>query len=136
LQFIAGDVLHEFFSPVDFMNSFTVFAPGGRLRGWYANVTHPSWIVVETEPMTLFWHDLYIDVVALPDGAVIVRDEDELAASDLSTTDPSLYKTILTARDEIVRRCNAREFPFHETGVYSASGSDRATSETTRGDGR
>src|SRR5215208_2478634 len=61
LLFVPGDTLHEFFSPVHPFNSFTVFAPDGTLRGWYANVTHPTRIDLTTEPFTLFWHDLYLD---------------------------------------------------------------------------
>src|SRR5262249_15640704 len=113
LRFVPGDTLHEFFSLHSF-NAFSVFAPDGTLRGWYANVTHPSRLDTTTEPFTLFWHDLYLDVVALPDGMVVVRDEDELDASGLLTTDPALHATILAARDEVLRRWHAGAFPFHE----------------------
>src|SRR5262245_42684261 len=114
LRFVPGDTLHEFFSPLDPFNLFSVFAPDGTLRGWYANVTHPSRLDTTTDPFTLYWHDLYLDVVALPDGTVVVRDEEELDAAELLTTDPALHATILTARDELIRRGRARIFPFHE----------------------
>jgi len=116
LTFVPGDRLVEFFSPVDPFNVFAVFTPEGDLRGWYANVTHPSWIEPVTDPPTLFWHDLYVDVVALPDGRVTVRDEDELAESGLATTDPLLHARILTTRDELLRRVTLRAFPFHQRG--------------------
>jgi predicted RNA-binding protein associated with RNAse of E/G family len=115
LLFIAGDILHEFFSPVDWFNVFSVFAPEGELRGWYANVTYPARLDAKSEPAMLFWHDLYIDVVGLPDRRLVVRDEDELDQSGLQTGDPALHARIITTRDEIMRRCAAREFPFHET---------------------
>jgi len=114
LRFATGDTLHEFFSPDEWFNAFAVFAPDGTLRGWYANVTHPTTLDPMTDPSTVFWHDLYLDVVALPDGAATVRDEDELAEADLATTDPALHATILAARDEILRRVAARAFPFHQ----------------------
>jgi hypothetical protein len=114
LRFVPGDTLHEFFSPRHPFNLFSVFAPDGTLRGWYANVTHPSRLDTTTDPFTLYWHDLYLDVVALPEGAVIVRDEDELDAAGLLSTDPALHAEILAARDELLRRSKAREFPFHE----------------------
>jgi hypothetical protein len=117
LRFIAGDEMHEFFSPADCFNAFSVFAPDGQLRGWYANVTQPTRIDAHTEPQTLYWHDLYVDVVLLPDGDVFVRDEDELEASGLRTSNPELYQTIVSSRDEILRRCRAREFPFHEAAA-------------------
>src|SRR4051794_30960678 len=68
LKFIAGDTLHEFFSPTDWFNLFSVFSPEGQLRGWYANVTYPTRLDAASDPFTLFWHDLYIDVIGLPDG--------------------------------------------------------------------
>ncbi|MGH2560794.1 MAG: DUF402 domain-containing protein, partial [Thermomicrobiales bacterium] len=68
LLFLRGDTLHEFFSPADWFNSFSVFAPDGTLRGWYANVTYPARLDQTTDPYTLTWHDLYLDVVALPEG--------------------------------------------------------------------
>src|SRR4051812_22775164 len=72
LKFIAGDQLHEFFSPADWFNLFSVFSPAGELRGWYANVTYPARLDRGSDPMTLFWHDLYIDVIGLPDGRMVV----------------------------------------------------------------
>jgi predicted RNA-binding protein associated with RNAse of E/G family len=117
LLFIAGDVMHEFFSPADRFNVFSVFTPDGQLRGWYANVTHPSRLDSETHPMTLFWHDLYIDVIALPDGRIVVRDEDELEESGLRERDPDLYDAIVGTRDEIFARVQNRAFPFHESDI-------------------
>jgi hypothetical protein len=114
LLFLPSDTLHEFFSPDDWFNSFTVFTPDGTLRGWYANVTYPTRLDVTTEPYSLFWQDLYLDVVGLPDGQVFVRDEDELAASNLAQTDPDLIARIGAMRDELKRRYVARIFPFHE----------------------
>jgi predicted RNA-binding protein associated with RNAse of E/G family len=117
LLFIAGDTLHEFFSPVDWFNVFSVFSPEGELRGWYANVTYPARLDAESEPITLLWHDLYIDVIGLQDGRIAVRDEDELDQSGLQTSEPELHAKIITMRDEIVRKCAAREFPFHESAL-------------------
>lgn len=114
LRFVPGDRLHEFFSPIDWFNLFSVWAPDGTLRGWYANVTHPTRIDAKTSPPTLYWPDLYVDVIGLPDGRIAVRDEDELAASELLERDPGLHARILATRDELLRRFAAREFPFHE----------------------
>ena len=116
LTFVPGDALHEFFSPVDRFNVFAVFSPEGFLRGWYANVTHPASLDTTTNPPTLFWHDLYVDVVALPDGRVTVRDEDELAESGLATANAPLHAHIVAARDELLRRVALRAFPFHQRG--------------------
>ena len=115
LRFIAGDRLHEYFSPAHPFNVFSVFAPDGTLRGWYANVTYPARLEPTTDPPTLTWHDLYLDVVALPDGTTVVRDEDELADAGLATTDADLHAAILAARDDLLARWHNRAFPFHES---------------------
>jgi predicted RNA-binding protein associated with RNAse of E/G family len=117
LKFVTGDRLHEFFSPKHCFNVFSVFSPEGELRGWYANVTHPSRLDTANRPMTLSWHDLYIDVIALPDGRISVRDENELAASSLAEREPALHRQITRTRDELLSRAKTRAFPFHETEI-------------------
>lgn len=114
LLFVAGDRLHEFFSPRHPYNVFSVWGPDGRLRGWYANVTYPARLETATDPSTLSWHDLYLDVVALPDGTTVVRDEDELAEAGIAGTDPDLHALILAARDELLDRRRTGTVPFHE----------------------
>ncbi|HEX7104107.1 MAG TPA: DUF402 domain-containing protein, partial [Nitrolancea sp.] len=44
LIFEPGDIFLEFFSTVDPFNVFANFTAGGVLKGWYCNVTRPSWI--------------------------------------------------------------------------------------------
>lgn len=112
LSFIPGDLLLEYFSPVHPFNSFAVFAPDRTLRGWYANVTYPTTIDPTTDPPTLFWHDLYLDVIALPDGTISVRDEDELEDAGLAETDPAVHRAIVAAKAEIVRRIRSGQVPF------------------------
>ena len=119
LTFSPGDVLLEWFSPRHGFNAFAVHAASGAFRGWYANVTHPARLDPDSSPPTLAWHDLYLDVVALPNGARIVCDEDELAASGLMPSNPRLYARILLARDEILDRLERRAVPF-------AAGQERA----------
>ncbi len=117
LAFETGDTLYEYFSPDHPFNAFAVIDPGGALRGWYANVTHPATLDPTTDPPTLTWHDLYLDLVALPDGTAVVRDEDELAEAAVAQLDPELHETIVAARDELLRRFAARTFPFNEGDV-------------------
>jgi hypothetical protein len=115
LRFIPGDTMHEFFSPEHPFNLFSIHSPEGELRGWYANVTYPTVIEARGAARTLFWHDLYLDVVALPSGEVFVRDEDELDEAGTAAANPRLCDQIIAAKDELVRRATAREFPFHES---------------------
>lgn len=110
LVFEPDDVLLEYFALKKPFNAFGVYTPAGRFKGWYCNVTHPSWL----EDTTLFWHDLYIDVVVTPDGASEVLDEDELDAAGVAERDPALYRTIIEARDLLLRRARAGDYPFSE----------------------
>ena len=115
LLFIPGDTTHEFFSPQHPFNLFSIHSPEGELRGWYANVTYPTVVEERGGRFTLYWHDLYLDVVALPDGSIFVRDEDELDEAGVATSHSELCNQIVAAKDELVRRARAREFPFHES---------------------
>lgn len=114
LEFHPGDELLEYFSPTEWFNAFAVYAPGGALRGWYANVTYPTTCDPATDPPTLAWRDLYLDVVVLPDGSRTLRDEDELADAALATGDPALLAAILRGRDAIFARLDRGEFPFRQ----------------------
>ncbi|MDQ3045898.1 MAG: DUF402 domain-containing protein [Chloroflexota bacterium] len=113
LAFTPGGTLWEYFSAMHWFNVFAIHTPEGTPRGWYANVTYPVDLDLSTDPPILTWRDLYLDVILLPDGTFVVRDEDELAASGLASSDPALHSQILAAKDELVRRASAREFPFH-----------------------
>lgn len=114
LVFNPGDELVEWFSPMQPFNAFAVLSPAGALRGWYANVTYPAYLEPPGagNPLTLFWHDLYLDLVGLPDDSFVTRDEDELAESGLEARNPSLHREILAAADELARRYMSRQLPF------------------------
>lgn len=114
LDFLPGDTMLEYFSPADWFNAFAIYGPEGEHRGWYANVTYPATIDPATDPPTLTWHDLYLDVILLPDGTMTVRDEDELEAAGLAQSEPKLYAAIREAAAELIRRAEARVFPFHD----------------------
>lgn len=117
LQFHPGDVLLEWFSAQHWFNAFAVYSPDGLLRGWYGNVTHPAWLETDDEQPRLVWHDLYVDLVGLPDGTVTIRDDDELRDSGLDTRDPSLHAQIVIARGELLRRYQDREAPFEPSAL-------------------
>ncbi|MFW6074279.1 MAG: DUF402 domain-containing protein [Chloroflexota bacterium] len=111
MYFENGDDLYEYFALDAPFNAFAVYRASGEFGGWYCNVTYPTEIV----DGEIHWHDLYIDVIVRPeDGEIVILDEDELEASDLARSDPDLHKMIHEARDEIVRRIRAREYPFSE----------------------
>ena len=121
LSFCPGDELLEWFSPRHPFNAFAVFSPHDGFKGWYANVAYPARLDATTEPPVLFWHDLYLDLVGLPDGSFTVRDDDELLASGLAHADPELYARILAARSELIRRFQRRLPPFAEVSTMTPS---------------
>ena len=102
LVFEPGDTLREFFSAEHPFNAFAVFSPGGELRGWYGNVTYPAFVDTVNREDILVWHDLYLDVVILPDGATHLLDDDELAASPIPTADPGFAAAIVQARCDLI----------------------------------
>lgn len=112
LSFRAGDELLEWFSPEHPFNAFAISSPEGDFKGWYANVTYPARIADGEDPPCLIWHDLYVDLVGLPDGTFSLRDEDELTASGLSSRDTVLYGAIEDAVEELVRRFRKKVPPF------------------------
>lgn len=114
LDFLPGDTLLEYFSPAHWFNAFAVYGPDGVHRGWYANVTYPATLDPRTDPPTLTWHDLFIDIVLLPTGEMTIRDEEELETAGVVRSDPKLHATVLEAEAELIRRAQARLFPFHD----------------------
>jgi hypothetical protein len=111
LVFEPGDVFYEYFSLDQPFNAFAIFTYEGKLKGWYCNVTLPSWV----SDRTIYWHDLYIDVIAYPDGRTLVLDEDELTDSGLEESEPDKYRMILDARDTLLSMVKRRTYPFDQT---------------------
>ena len=102
LVFETGDTLREFFSAEHPFNAFAVYSPTGALRGWYGNVTYPAFILPGPGPLTIAWHDLYLDVVMLADGATHLLDDDELKASGMATSHPGLAAAVVQARRDLL----------------------------------
>jgi len=108
LHIMTGDKLIECFSDRFPFDAFAVLSPDGNLRGWYANVTWPSWMDFG-ERLVLYWHDLFVDLVGFSNGNYAILDEDELHDANLEA---ALRDMIESARDELLRRFLAREMPF------------------------
>jgi hypothetical protein len=121
LSFCPGDNLLEWFSPRHPFNAFAVFTPADQLKGWYANVTLPARLDVTQDPPVLIWHDLFLDLVGLPDGSFTLRDDDELLASGLANADPELHACIIGARSELIRRFECRLLPFADLPATALS---------------
>lgn len=121
LVFHTGDRLIESFSPESPYNCFAVYDPvTNGLRGWYANVTYPARLEPGPERPRLTWHDLYLDVIARPDGFRSLRDRDELDASDLPESDPNLYQAILAMAEHLDGLARNFQPPFAFDGADTA----------------
>ena len=113
LVFQIGDRLIESFSPEAPFNCFAVHDPQTNdLRGWYANVTYPARLEPGPERPRLTWHDLYLDLIARPDGFQSLRDWDELDASGLADRDPDLYQAIVATGERLGHLVRDTRPPF------------------------
>lgn len=112
LDFRNGDYLDEYFALDRPYNAFALYRADRTFVGWYCNVTHPT-TATGTE---IQWHDLYLDVIVYPDGQTLVLDEDELADSGLETSNPQLFRMIVSGRDELLELAKSGSYPFSEAG--------------------
>lgn len=75
----------------------TVFDAAGEAVHWYVDVAGEVGVTDEGVP---YWTDLYLDVIALPDGRADVVDEDDvrdgLAAGDISEAEAALARAVAT----------------------------------------
>lgn len=108
--FEPGDRLLEFFALDQPYNAFGIWRADGTFVGWYCNVTFPTTVTHDS----IWWHDLYVDVIVTADGSVHVVDEDELAEADVIGCAPQVHAMILRARDELLRMIARGAYPFGE----------------------
>ena len=78
-----GDRWTEYFYTDRWYNIFQICASGGRLKGWYCNITRPAHI----GPDDVSAEDLALDLWVAPDGKALVLDEHEFVALPLSAVE-------------------------------------------------
>jgi protein associated with RNAse G/E len=110
MTFEPGDYLYEYFAKQQFFNAFVLYSPQDQFKGWYCNITYPTRLTDDS----IYWHDLYLDVVQKASGEILVLDEDELEDSCLERTDPSLHSKIINARDTVVEKMRNGAYPFSD----------------------
>ncbi len=103
-----GDLFRETYGFERWWNVFAVCSPGGRLRGWYCNITRPPRLVGHD----LYYDDLALDVLVAPDGRLRIDDEDEFQALHLDRRDPEAYRQALAALAELQALAENRRPPF------------------------
>jgi len=76
-----GDRFVESFYSDRWYNVFAIYdVDSDLLKGWYCNITRPASI----QAGHVYYEDLALDLVVLPDGKWQVLDEEQFAAQDLS----------------------------------------------------
>jgi predicted RNA-binding protein associated with RNAse of E/G family len=73
----------------------------GHLKGWYCNITRPAILTVDT----IQADDLALDVFVSPNGSILLDDEDEFAALDISAEErQQALAAVETLRGMVARR--------------------------------
>lgn len=104
--FRRGDTFVEWHYSDRWYNVFLVYdVDDGRLKGWYCNVTRPAII---SEDMVRA-DDLALDAFVYPNRDILILDEDEFAALDLT---PDERRAAWNAIESIKRAVAAHEAPF------------------------
>ena len=106
-----GDRWTEYFYADRWYNIFEIRAGGGRLKGWYCNITRPA--CVATDEVSA--EDLALDLWVASDGETLVLDEDEFAALPLSPTEREAAQNGLAELQTMVRQ---KTPPFDERSEY------------------
>lgn len=104
--FRQGDTFVEWHYSDRWYNVFRIYdVDDGRLKGWYCNVTRPAVITDDAVRAD----DLALDVFVYPNREILVLDEDEFAALDLTADE---RHAAWVAVDAIRRAVAAGEAPF------------------------
>lgn len=90
----TGDLFLEMYYLDRWYNIFEMYdANGGRLKGWYCNVTLPA----ELDGGVLTYRDLALDLLVFPDGRQIILDVDEF---DRMVVSPEIkHKALATLKE-------------------------------------
>lgn len=106
--FRRGDVFVEWFFSDQWYNIFQVHdGDTPTLKGWYCNITRPARITGDR----IYADDLELDVFIMPNGTIILLDEDEFAALNLSTEE---RMAALRAIQHLRQLVSERTAPFDQ----------------------
>lgn len=111
VTFETGDQFYEYYYADRWFNVFRIHGAGGRLKGWYCNVTRPAHL----DGDTITSEDLELDLFVAPDRTSCLRlDLDEFEARGFAQSDPTTHAAALAALDELERLARAGSAPFDE----------------------
>jgi len=98
VRFERGDVFTEYYWRDRWYAVKEVRDGGGRLKGWYCDITRPA----TRSGAELVVEDLDLDLWLSADGRDVRRlDEDEFEASGLAASDPVAAAAAVAALDEL-----------------------------------
>ncbi|MFD5429042.1 DUF402 domain-containing protein [Streptomyces sp. NPDC127084] len=104
VRFEPGDVFTEHYWRDRWYAVKEVRAGGGRLKGWYCDITRPVVLAEQAAATEVISEDLDLDLWVSADSRQIIRlDEDEFAASGLDRTDPPAAREATRALDALER---------------------------------
>jgi uncharacterized protein len=103
---VRGDIFTEFHYTDRWYNIFQINScDDGHLKGWYCNIARPAVITGDTVAAD----DLALDVFVKPNGEIVLLDEDEFEALNLSSGERA---TALSAVGMIEQAVAGRAAPF------------------------
>lgn len=103
-----GDIFTEWFYSDRWYNVFRIQDKQSQaLKGWYCNITRPA-IITDTHVSA---DDLALDVFVYPDGRVLILDEDEFDALQLSEHEQHQAHAAVKTIQHLV---TSRTTPFDE----------------------
>ncbi|WP_175411227.1 DUF402 domain-containing protein [Streptomyces sp. TRM64462] len=101
VRFEPGDVFTEHYWRDRWYSVKEVRAADGTLKGWYCDITRPATVT----PGEVVVEDLDLDLWVSADRSLVLRlDEDEFAASGLTTRDPQAATRAREALDTLELR--------------------------------
>ncbi|MET9436594.1 DUF402 domain-containing protein [Streptomyces sp. NPDC006551] len=100
VRFEPGDVFVEHYWRDRWYAVKEIRSADGALKGWYCDITRPA--AIDGEGGEVVVEDLDLDLWVSADGSEVLRlDEDEFAASGLTTSDPEAAACAVVALDEL-----------------------------------
>jgi len=108
-----GDIFIEFYFAKERFNIFRIYDAAGRFKGWYCNVTE----LAEITESEIRWRDLILDLVVLPDGRQVVRDQEEFEALNPPA---ALRARVAAALETLQRWVRQHHPPFTRVGSKGA----------------
>lgn len=103
-----GDLFVEDYFSDRWYNVYAVSSPDSQgFKGWYCNITRPA----RWGPADIYFEDLALDLIVLPDGRTTVMDETEFVGLGLPAGETDMARQALA---DLRRRAALRLEPFDQ----------------------